>query len=135
MCLQCFIFNNNQNGCIQCGKVQKIDTLSKKESTNDDFNDFDESQLFDDWNEHESPSQNDSKQTDMDFMNSVYDDETEEGDDSDEENPVDNNQHTYKVQWLSHIKDDAAEFSSDHTYPHTKTLFDIFDTIFGLKQV
>jgi len=135
MCLQCFIFNNNQNGCIQCGKVQKADTLSKKEPTNDDFTDFDESQLFDDWNEPESLSQNDSKQTEMDFMNSVYDDETEEGDDSDEENPVDNTQHAYKVQWLSHIKDDAAEFSSDHTYTHTKTLFDIFDTIFGLKQV
>ena len=68
-------------------KYKKNDILPKKESTNDDFNDFDENQLFDEWNEQESLSQNDSKQTDMDLMNSVYDDETEEGDESDEENP------------------------------------------------
>jgi hypothetical protein len=137
MCLQCFIHKNNQNGCIQCEKVQT------RKSTNDDFDDFDQNQLFDDfdenqlfdeWNEQDSTSQNDSKQTDMDTMNSIYDDDTEEGD-SEDENPTDNNQSVYKVQWLSDIKDDAAEFSSDHTYAHTKSMLSIFGVTFGLKQV
>jgi hypothetical protein len=83
----------------------------------DDFNDFDQNQLFDDWN--------DSKQTDLDLMNSIYDDDTEEND-SEDENQIDNNQQPYKVQWLSHIKDDAAEFSNNHTYPHTKSLLEVF---------
>ena len=134
MCLQCFIFKNNQNGCIQCAiKIEKENDDEEEEEEeeqqpsikNDDFNDFDENQLFDDWN--------DSKQTTMDFMNSIYDDETEN--ESEDENPIVNNQVPYQVQWLSDIKDDAAEFSRDHTYPHTKSMLEVFDNIFGLKQV
>lgn len=134
MCLQCFIFKNNQNGCIQCGN--RIETDEKEQPSirdddddddggGDNFNDFDENQLFDDWN--------DSKQLDMDFTNSVYDDETEEND-SEDETSTTADSIPYKVQWLSDIKDDAAEFSRDHTYPHTKTMFEVFDNIFGLKQ-
>ncbi|CAF2872606.1 unnamed protein product [Rotaria sp. Silwood2] len=133
MCLQCFIYKNNQNGCIQCEKIKKEDSLSIKKSTNDDFDDFDQNQLFDEWNEQESTIQNDSKQLDLDFMNSIYDDDTDDGD-SEDENQIDNKQHVYKVQWLSDIKDDAAEFSSDHTYPHTASMLKIFDSTFGLKQ-
>jgi hypothetical protein len=135
MCLNCLIRKNNQNGCIQCEiKVEKEEEEEVVEveveepfSTNDNFNDFDQDQLFDDWNE--------SKQTDIDLINSIYDDETEEND-SEDENQIDNEQQPpYKVQWLSHIKDDAAEFSSDHTYPHTKEMLRVFGIIFGLKQV
>jgi hypothetical protein len=128
MCLQCFIFKNNQNGCIQCEiKIEKEEEEEEECSMkNDDFNDFDQNQLFDDWN--------DSKQTDMDLMNSIYDDETEENDSEDENSTV-HHQPPYKVQWLSDIKDDAAEFSSDHIYPHTKSMLEVFDNIFGLKQV
>ncbi|CAF0836994.1 unnamed protein product [Adineta steineri] len=129
MCLQCFIFKNNQNGCIQCAKIEKENFLSKTTVKDDDFADFDQNQLFDEWNEEES-----LELTNMDTMNSIYDDDTEEGDESDEENLIDIKPNPYKVQWLSDIKDDAAEFSSDHTYPHTQTLFEVFDNIFGLKQ-
>jgi hypothetical protein len=130
MCLQCFIFKNNQNGCIQCEQIIKEEPLSSKKATNDDF---DQNQLFDDWNE-ESISENDHKPTDMDFMKSIYDDETEEGE-SEDENQIDNNQQGYQVQWLSDIKDDTNEFSNDHTYPHTKSMLEVFGNIFGLKQV
>ncbi|CAF4575401.1 unnamed protein product [Rotaria sp. Silwood1] len=133
MCFQCFIYKNNQNGCIQCEKLKTKNTSSTKKSTNDDFDDFDQNQLFDEWNEQESITQNDSKQIDIDFMNSIYDEDTEDGD-SEDENHIDNKQHVYKVQWLSDIKDDAAEFSSDHTYSHTKSMLKIFDSTFGLKQ-
>ena len=128
MCLQCFIFKNNQNGCIQCAtKVEREEKEqpSIRDDDDDNFNDFDENELFDEWN--------DSKPIDMDFTNSVYDDDTEEND-SEDENPTTNNLIPYKVQWLSDIKDDAAEFSRDHTYPHTKSMFEVFDNIFGLKQ-
>jgi hypothetical protein len=130
MCLQCFIFKNNQNGCIQCAvKAEEEDDEVDEERPikNDDFSDFDQDQLFDDWD--------DSKQTDMDLMNSIYDDETEENDSDDDDNSVAQNQVPYKVQWLSDIKDDAAEFSSDHIYPHTKSMLEIFGNVFGLKQV
>jgi hypothetical protein len=134
MCLQCFIFNNNQNGCIQCEHA--VDNLvdSKKKSTSDDFDDFDENQLFDDWNQSESLSHNETKQTDLDPMNSIYDDETDDGD-SDDYDDDDADSQPYQVQWLSDIKDDAAEFSHDHTYSHTKSMFEVFDNVFGLKQV
>ena len=123
-----FIFKNNQNGCIQCEvKIEEEEEEEEEEVSvkpNDDFNDFDQDQLFDDWNE--------SKQSNTDLMNSVYDDETEEND-SDEENLTTQSQSVYKVQWLSDIKDDAAEFSSDHIYPHTKSMLEVFGNIFGLK--
>lgn len=131
LCLQCFIFKNNQNGCIQCEQAAKENSIPAKKSASDDFDDFDQSQLFDEWNEPESTSQNDT-----DMMNSIYDDETDEGEsDDDNDNPADPNHQPYQVQWLSEIKDDAAEFSSDHTYPHTKDMLGVFDNTFGLKEV
>ncbi|CAF1583711.1 unnamed protein product [Adineta ricciae] len=131
MCLQCFIFKNNQNRCIQCEKLQEdCANLSIQKPIDDDFDDFDHNQLFDQWNEQESYTE----QSNMDTMNSVYDEETDECDDSDDDNLIDTTKPAYKVQWLSNIKDDAAEFSSDHTYPHTKAMFEVFDNIFGLRQ-
>ena len=131
LCLQCFIFKNNQNGCIQCEQAVKENSIPTKKSASDDFDDFDQNQLFDEWNEPESISQNDT-----DMMNSIYDDETDEGEsDDDTDNPADPNHQPYKVQWLSEIKDDAAEFSSDHTYQHTKDMLGVFDNTFGLKEV
>ena len=134
MCLQCFIFKNNQNGCIQCEELQKEDSLLTKKSIDDDFDNFDQNQLFDDWNEQECVKQNESKSVDIDIINSIYNDETED-DDSEDENQIDNDQCAYQVQWLSDIKNDALEFSSDHTYSHTKSMLEIFGNIFGLKQV
>lgn len=132
MCLQCFIFKNNQNGCIQCKNLQKENIAPSANSSNDGFDDFDHNQLFDDWDRDESVTQNDSKQNDMDFTNSIYDEDTE---DEESEDESDTNTQPYKVQWLSNIKDDAAEFSRDHTYPHTKDMLGVFDSVFGLKQV
>ena len=135
MCLQCFIFKNNQNGCVQCEKMPKeISNLSKR-SADDDFDNFDEDQLFDEWNESESISQNETKQTEQDFLNSIYDDETESDDDDDEANMTDSEAQPYQVQWLADVKNDVAEFSSDHNYPHTKSMLEIFGNVFGLKQV
>ena len=126
MCLQCFIFQNNPNGCIQCAsRLEQDDTKENQSIRDDDFNDFDEDQLFDDWNE--------SKQMEMELTNSIYDEDTEENE-SEDENSTTNQPVPYNVQWLSDIKDDAAEFSRDHIYPHTKSMFEVFDNIFGLKQ-
>ncbi|CAF1218106.1 unnamed protein product [Rotaria magnacalcarata] len=133
MCLNCFIKKNNQNGCIQCENLKKQGSLSKKATTNDDFDDFDQDELFNEWDEQESVAQNDSKQIDMDFTNSIYEDETEESD-SEGENQINASQQSYQVQWLSEIKDDAAEFSSDHTYSHTNDMLRVFHSAFGLKQ-
>ncbi|CAF1034924.1 unnamed protein product [Rotaria sordida] len=133
MCLQCFLSKSDQNICIQCENFKKENSLSINKSSNDDFDDFDQNQLFDGWNEQESIIQNNSKQMDIDFMNSIYDDDTEDGD-SEDENQIDKNKHIYKVQWLSDIKDDAAEFSNDHTYSHTESMLKIFGNTFGLKQ-
>lgn len=130
MCLQCFIFKNNQNGCIQCKNSVEIKEEEEKEkdlTSNDDFNDFDQNELFDEWDEN--PSSNNTE-----LLQSIYDEETEEND-TDDEQTLDQQPSTYKVQWLADIKDDAAEFSGDHMYPHTKTLFEVFGNIFGLKQV
>ena len=137
MCLRCFISKNDQNGCIQCERVPKEDLdFTNTTSKDDDFDDFDQNQLFDEWNESESFSPNEQEQNDGELLRSVYDDETEEADsDDDDENPIDPPPQAYKVQWLSDIKDDAAEFSSDHTYQHTESMLEVFDDTFGLKQV
>ncbi|CAF4236792.1 unnamed protein product, partial [Rotaria magnacalcarata] len=96
MCLNCFIKKNNQNGCIQCENLKNQGSLSKKATTDDDFDDFDQDELFNEWDEQESVTQNDSKQIDMDFTNSIYEDETEESD-SEGENQINASQQSYQV--------------------------------------
>lgn len=130
MCLQCFLDKNNQNGCIQCVQIGKKENFNPMKMTSaDDFDDFDQDQLFDDWNESESMLTNENQ---SEIINSIYDDETEEEDEDDDDD--DEEEESYQVQWLSEIKNDSAEFSSDHIFPHTRDMLEIFDNIFGLKQ-
>lgn len=171
MCLQCFIFNNNQNGCVQCETVSNENIPTKKKPADDDFDDFDQDQLFDEWRESESMLRNSSKITEQDLINSIYDEETEVEDNADDDRDIDEDEEVtdlynndndeeddynnndddeddddeqnqsnlqirpYQVQWLADVKNDAAEFSSDHSYPHTKSMLEIFSNVFGLKQV
>lgn len=138
MCLQCFIFKNNQNGCVQCEENAKKENLAPgRKSIDDDFDDFDQNQLFDEWKESASIS---NVENPSETLNSIYDDETEDEEDIDEDEDDDDEdddeaRQPYQVQWLADVKNDAAEFSGDHVFPHTKDMLEVFDNIFGLKQV
>ena len=61
MCFQCFVYNNNQTGCVQCQKKSEATVTEDMSIPGDDFDDFDQNQLFDEWTDPPSALDDDDQ--------------------------------------------------------------------------